>query len=212
WFDFLPFYHMGARVNYKIIDAVAFNYWIINGTQQTEPFNGFKDQFFGLTLTPNKNINWNINYYLGQEHPDVVFFPFGGAPPNSPTFQGLPFQPIPNAPNGRLHIFDSYITWQSTPKLAFVLEGDYVNERLLKNSAPSTVWGGAAYAQYRFTPKDALALRVEYLGDHGGVYTGETPAPTETPPAAGPQLPSGFLRQRPLRRAFSDQAGLFVAT
>src|SRR5215472_11495493 len=48
WFDFLPFYHMGARVNYKFNDRVGFNYSVVNGTQQVEPFNGFKDQFFGI--------------------------------------------------------------------------------------------------------------------------------------------------------------------
>jgi Putative beta-barrel porin-2, OmpL-like. bbp2 len=205
WFDFLPFYHMGARVNYKFNDAVAINYWIVNGTQQTEPFNGFKDEFVGLTLTPTKTINWNINYYLGREHPDVVFFPSGGAPPNSPTFQGLPFQPIPNAPTGRLHIFDSYITWQSTPKLAFVLEGDYVNERLLKESAPSTVWGGAAYVQYRFNPKNALAARGEYLADQGGLYSGKTEALKEITVTYGYKLSSGFLVQTEFRRDFSNQ-------
>jgi hypothetical protein len=205
WFDFLPFYHMGARVNYKFNDAVAFNYWIVNGTQQTEPFNGFKDQFLGLTLTPSKTISWNVNYYLGQEHPDVVFFPFGGAPPNSPTFQGLAFQPIPNAPNGRLNIIDSYITWQATPKLTFVAEGDYVVERLLKESAPSTVSGGAAYVQYRFTPKDALAARFEYLGDQGGLFSGKTQALKEITATYGHKLISGFLVQTEFRRDFSNQ-------
>jgi Putative beta-barrel porin-2, OmpL-like. bbp2 len=205
WFDFLPFYHMGARVNYKFNDAVALNYWVVNGTQQTEPFNGFKDQFFGLTLTPTKTINLNVNYYLGQEHPDVVFFPNGGAPPNSPTLQGLPFQPIPNAPNGRLNIFDSYVTWQSTPKLAFVLEGDYVIERLLKESAPSTVWGGAAYVQYRFTPKDAFAARGEYLADPNGLYSGKSEALKEITLTYGHKLISGFLVQTEFRRDFSNQ-------
>ncbi len=60
WFDFLPFYHMGARVNYKFSDAVALNYWVTNGTQQTEAFNNFKDQFVGLTLTPSKSVTWNV--------------------------------------------------------------------------------------------------------------------------------------------------------
>jgi hypothetical protein len=205
WFDFLPFYHMGARVNYKFNDEVALNYWVVNGTQQTEPFNGFKDQFFGVTLTPTKAINWNVNYYLGQEHPDVVFFPNGGAPPNSPTFQGLPFQPIVNAPNGRLHIFDTYITWLSTPSLTFVLEGDYVVERLLKESAPFTVWGGAAYVQYRFTPKDALAARSEYLADQGGLYSGKTEALKEITLTYSHKLISGFLVQTEFRRDFSNQ-------
>ncbi|HEY6271175.1 MAG TPA: porin [Terriglobales bacterium] len=205
WFDFLPFYHMGARVNYKFNDAVALNYWVVNGTQQTEPFNGFKDQFVGLLLTPTKTVNWNVNYYLGQEHPDVVFFSNGGAPPNSPTLQGLPFQPIPNAPNGRLHIFDTYITWQSTPKLAFVLEGDYVIERLLKESVPSTVWGGAAYVQYRFNPKSDLAVRGEYLADQGGLYSGKTEALKEITATYGYKLISGLLVQTEFRRDFSNQ-------
>ncbi len=75
WFDFLPFYHTGARVNYKFNDSIAMNYWITNGTQQTEPFNNFKDQFFGLNLQPRKNIAWTVNYYFGQEHPDSSIYP-----------------------------------------------------------------------------------------------------------------------------------------
>src|SRR5262249_5612680 len=43
WFDFLPFYHMGARVSYRFDDALAVNYWLTNGIQQTETFNNFKD-------------------------------------------------------------------------------------------------------------------------------------------------------------------------
>jgi hypothetical protein len=55
WFDYLPFYHMGLRMNYKVNDALAVNYWVTNGTNQTEAYNGYKDQLFGFVLTPNKN-------------------------------------------------------------------------------------------------------------------------------------------------------------
>jgi Putative beta-barrel porin-2, OmpL-like. bbp2 len=82
---------MGARVNCRVNDAVALNYWLVNGTHQSEPFNGFKDQFFGLSLQPGRKVSWNINYYLGQEHPDVTYYPNGGGPPDSPTVQGVPF-------------------------------------------------------------------------------------------------------------------------
>jgi hypothetical protein len=44
WFNFLPFYHMGVRTNYQFSDKFGINYWVTNGTQQTEAFNGFKDQ------------------------------------------------------------------------------------------------------------------------------------------------------------------------
>jgi hypothetical protein len=72
YFNFLPYYHMGARLHYNFNDKFGVNYWIVNGTNQSEPTNGFKDELFGLVLQPKKTVNWTINYYLGQEHPDTV--------------------------------------------------------------------------------------------------------------------------------------------
>ena len=177
WFYFLPFYHMGARVSYPINKKVALNYWIVNGTNQTEPTNGFKDELFGLAITPNKNLSWTINYYFGQDHPDSIQIPVCGPPPVQP---GLCFQKITPAPDGKTHIFDSYVTWQTTPKLTLQLEGDYVIQRLWENSGPgqsdvpADVWGGAAYAKYQLTPRTYLAGRAEYLNDNGGLFTGIT--------------------------------------
>ena len=110
WFNFLPFYHMGVRTNYQFSDKFGVNYWVTNGTQQTEAFKGFKDQMGGVVLQPHKNINWTVNYYFGQEHPDTTFFLYAPAPvTDPPTLQGVPFLPIQGAPTGRLHIFDSYV-------------------------------------------------------------------------------------------------------
>ncbi|HTU43847.1 MAG TPA: outer membrane beta-barrel protein [Bryobacteraceae bacterium] len=205
WFNFLPFYHMGARVNYKFNDKLALNYWIVNGTQQTEPFNGFKDQFVGFAITPNKNITWNVNYYLGQEHVDVIFFPNGGAPPNLPTEQGVPFEPILNPPAGKLHIFDTYVTWQTTPKFTWALEADDEIERLYTYSAPSHTDGGAGYLRYQLTPKVALAGRAEYLSDRGGLFTGVTQALKETTLTTEYKFADGFLARGEWRRDFSNQ-------
>jgi hypothetical protein len=41
WFDYLPFYHMGARASYQLSNQLGINYWLTNGTQQTEAFYGF---------------------------------------------------------------------------------------------------------------------------------------------------------------------------
>lgn len=205
WFDFLPFYHMGVRANYKFNDKFAFNYWIVNGTQQTEPFNGFKDQFFGLTIQPTKAITWNVNYYLGQEHPDVIFYSNGGAPPGLPTEQGVPFQPIPNPPNGKLHIFDSYVNWQLTSKLTLAGEADYVIERLWPYSAPSHTDGGAAYLKYQLTPKLFFATRAEYLSDRGGLFSGVTQALKEGTATAVYQFVDGFQTRLEYRRDFSNR-------
>jgi hypothetical protein len=203
WFNFLPFYHMGARLNYKLNDTVALNYWITNGTQQTEPFNGFKDQLFGLNIQPHKNVAWTVNYYLGQEHPDVQFLPnYTGT--NLPTAQGIPFEPIPNPPSGKLHIFDSYLTWQASPKLTLGGEGDYVIQRLLTTSAPSHTSGGAGYARYQLTPKLAIAARAEYLSDRGGLFSGATQAIKENTLTLEQKLADGLIMRGEWRRDASN--------
>ena len=103
WFDFLPFYHMGVPASYKLNDQLTLNYWLVNGANQAEATNGFKDELFGFTATPRKTITWNVNYYLGQEHPDRLPVLTSGPLPVQP---GLAFTAIRPAPDGRLHIFD----------------------------------------------------------------------------------------------------------
>jgi hypothetical protein len=174
YFDFLPFYHAGVRTSYKVNDKLAVNYWIVNGTNQSEPTNSYKDELFGFTAQPTKNILWNFNYYVDQDHPDVT------AATNcpAPVQPGLCLQEINPAPDGKQHIFDSYVTWNVTPKLALSLEGDYLISREWANaapgesSAPSHVDRGAAYARYQLTPKMALAGRTEYLSDRGDCSAG----------------------------------------
>jgi uncharacterized small protein (DUF1192 family) len=208
WFDFLPFYHMGVRVSAPISDRFALNYWAVNGTNQVEATNGFKDELFGFTAKPAKNVVWTMNYYLGQEHPDRAVVPPASPIPVQP---GLSFAAIRPAPNGRTHIFDSYVTWQATPKLSFALEGDYFLQRLWRNeapgqsSAPSHVAGGAVYARYQFSPKIALATRAEYLSDRGGLFSGLTQALKENTVTFDYSLADGFLMRYEWRRDFSNR-------
>jgi hypothetical protein len=100
YFSYLPFYHTGARLSYKVGDKLALNYWIVNGTNQAEATNGFKDELFSFALTPNKNVTWNVNYYLGQENPDRVPVAPSGPIPVQP---GLSFAPIIPAPDSEAH-------------------------------------------------------------------------------------------------------------
>jgi len=174
WFNFLPFYHMGFRVKYQVNNKFGLNYWLVNGTNQTEPNNGFKDEMFGFVLTPNKQVAWTMNYYFGQENPDATSTT--DCPP-VPVQPGLCFAPLTPTPQGKLHIFDSYVNWQATPKWTFALEGDYVVERMWatsgpgRNSAPAHTWGGAGYIEYQLSPKTYLAGRTEYLSDNGSFFT-----------------------------------------
>ena len=175
YFYFLPFYHAGARVHYNLTGKLGVNYWIVNGTNQTEPTNGFKDEMFGFVLTPSKTIAWTSNYYFGQEHPDFAL----ANNCSVPLQPGLCVTPIIPAPDGKLHIFDNYATWQVTPKLTLQGEGDYVIQRQWasaspgQSSAPSHVSGGAAWVQYQATPRTSIATRFEYLSDPQGLFSGK---------------------------------------
>jgi len=215
WFDFLPFYHMGVRATYKLNDQMTLNYWLVNGTNQVEATNGFKDELFGFTATPHKTITWNFNYYLGQEHPDRTPVTTGGLIPVQP---GLTFTAIRPAPDGRLHIFDSYVSWQARPKVTLALEGDYVIQREWRNSspgrssAPSHTIGGAAYARYQFTPRIAVGGRAEYLSDRGGLFSGITQALKETTATFDYKFGEGFLMRYEWRRDFSNQPSFFTKT
>lgn len=202
WFNFLPFYHMGVRLGYQVNSKLALNYWVVNGTEQTEPFNNFKDQFVGLALTPTKNISWNVNYYYGQEHPDVQFLSTVNS--NLPNLQGQSFEPIPDAPKGKLNILDTYVTWQKTPRLTLALEADYVIERLNTNSYPQVNWGGAGYTRYQLTPRLAIGARAEYMAD-GGLFSGINQALKETTLTFEQKIVSGFLVREEWRRDFSNQ-------
>ena len=109
---------MGVRVNAPVNDRFAVNYWLVNGTNQVEATNGFKDEIIGFTAKPHKSVTWTFNYYFGQDHPDRTVVPPTGPIPVQP---GLSFQAIRPAPDGRTHIFDSYVTWQATPKLTLAV-------------------------------------------------------------------------------------------
>ncbi len=178
YYYFLPFYHEGLRTNYKLNDKVAVNYWLVNGTDQSEPTNGYKDELFGLALQPAKSLSWTVNYYNGQEHPNTV--PATNC--TVPVQPGLCEAPIIPAPNGKLHIFDTYATWNARSRFTLAGEGDYVIQREWANaapgesSAPSHVIGGAAYAQYQLTPRATLATRGEYLSDPDGLFSKATQA------------------------------------
>ena len=205
YFDFLPFYHTGIRANYQVNDRLALNYWLVNGTNQAEATNGFKDELFGFVVKPRTSITWTFNYYLGQEHPDRIVV----SPVNPiPVQPGLSVHAIRPAPAGRLHIFDSYVIWQLSPKWTMAIEGDYVIERLRRNealarsSATSHVAGGAVYARYQLTQKLGVA---EYLSDRGGLFGGLTQALKETTATLDYKLDDGFLMRYEWRRDFSNQ-------
>jgi putative OmpL-like beta-barrel porin-2 len=207
WFDYLPFYHSGLRAKYTVNDVLAVNLWITNGTQQTEAFNNYKDQLLGVVLTPTPAITWTINHYQGQEHPDVVYLQNPTAAQLSllPNQQGTAILPIPNAPDGKLQISDTYLSWQVTKSLILEAEADYVQERLYSYSTPQRVEGGALYAGYQISPQFAVAMRAEYLADIGGLFSDTTQYLKEGTVTFDYRPVDGFLLRGEFRRDESNQ-------
>ena len=204
FFNYLPFYHFGFRTSYSVNDKLTATHWLVNGANQSEDFNGFKSQAVLLTIKPNARVTLQTNYYAGKEQRDRN-------PALNPGFAPLPTQPglstdvIRPAPEGRFHVLDAYATFNVTDKLTLALEGDYVINRVQKDSAPSRVTGGAVYARHQFTPKFALAGRFEYLSDRGGLFSGATQALKEHTLTAEYKLAEGFLMRGEYRRDYSNR-------
>jgi hypothetical protein len=171
WFNFLPFYHTGFRTTYEFTDTVSLTNWVANGANQTEDFNGFKSTAFLLNLKPAEGISWNLNYYVGREGRDLVPILNPGFPV-LPTQPGLSVTPVDRAPDGRLQVFDTYVSAVVGKKLLLVGELDLVTGRTFRYEALARASGGAAYARYQFTSRFGLGGRFGYINDDGGLFSG----------------------------------------
>jgi hypothetical protein len=201
-FNYLPFYHMGVRANYNLTSKVNFAYWLVNGANQTEDFNGFKSQAFIFTLKPASTVSWNVNYYFGEEARDVEV---NLASPPSPTQPGLPTGNINPAPSGREHVFDTYATWNATPKLTLVGEADFVLNRTYAEQQPGRVAIGAFEFKYALPRDWSVGGRTEYLDDRGGLFSGKTQALKEFTLVTDHMLAPGFFARAEYRRDVSNQ-------
>ena len=203
-FNYLPFYHMGLRANYNVTPKVNVAYWLVNGAQQTEDFNGFKSQAFIFTLKPASTVTWNVNYYFGQEARDVQPTLNPGLP-TAPTQPGLPTTNISPAPNGREHIFDTYATWQATKKLTLIGEADFVLNRSITEQQPGRVAIAALETKYALPHHSAVGGRFEYLDDRGGLFSGSTQALKEVTLLADHTFAAHVLARAEYRRDWSNQ-------
>jgi hypothetical protein len=216
FFNFLPFYHSGLRFKYPINDKVTLMYHFVNGSNQTEDFNRFKSQHVAVMVMPTKRVMWQFNYYFGREQREIL--PDAGSESlnlsthDSASCMGMMTDVGTDAngettitPRGRLHIFDTYASWNVTDKLTVAGEADYVINRVESFSPPSRVVGAAGYVRYYVTPKFALAGRAEYLRDNGGLFSGITQSLKETTVTADYNAAEGFLLRGEWRRDFSNQ-------
>jgi hypothetical protein len=136
----IPFYHVGLRATYTIDPKVALGAQLVNGWNNASENNGDKTVHLSVTLKPNANVTWIANYMFGKEAPDTA------------TVRDV------------RNLFDTTLTWTTTPKLSLQANFDYGKE------GATEWWGIAGYAKYQATPAWALAGRYEYLDDTKGGF------------------------------------------
>ena len=205
FFNYLPFYHFGFRTTYPVNDRLTLTYWLVNGAQQSEDFNGFKSQAAIITIKPVPSVSWNVNYYEGREARDLNPALNPGIP-LLPTQPGLSTATVATLDRSRLHIVDTYVAWTKGAALLGA-EADYV---ALAPEAPaaasSIVKGGAAYAQYRVTPQVQLGARYAYFGDRAGLFSGQQQNLQDLTATATWQPADGMMLRGEWRRDASDHA------
>ncbi len=67
------------------------------------------------------------------------------------------------------------------------------------------VVGGAAYLQYQFNQKFAVATRAEYMSDRGGLFSGITQALKENTVTFDYNVTKGLQMRYEWRRDYSNQ-------
>ncbi|MBX9602762.1 MAG: outer membrane beta-barrel protein [Bryobacteraceae bacterium] len=178
WFNYLPFYHAGIRATLPLNDRLTLGYWLVNGGNQTEDFNGFKSQMVQAVVRPATNLSWTIQYYNGRE-------------------QRGPGQ------DGRTHFADTYASW-NLGRLTLGGELDYAVTRGRARSPAQVVWGGAAYLRWQLSPRSYFGQRYVRLNDRGGAFSGRRQHLTDFTSTFGFRLADGFESRVEYRRDSSD--------
>ena len=203
FFNFLPFYHMGFRNTYSVNDKLSLSYWLINGANQTEDFNGFKSQMAQAVIKPASNLSWTLQYYVGREQRDLTPS-LNPALPAMPTQPGLSATRIVPVSRGRFHAIDTYAFWNATRKLTLGAEFDYVINRVESGGSPQRIAGGAAYLRYQLTPKVYFGQRYVRLNDRAGLFSGVTQNLNDITSTVGFRPADGFEARLEYRRDFSN--------
>ncbi len=145
-FNFLPFYHSGARVTAPLSDKVTLMYMLVNGIQQTEDFNNFKSNQFTAIVKPIPSVTWTANFYFGQEQSD---------------------NGEPDGPNGWFRVLDTYVAVTPTPAWTLGADVSYTTNQVEEGDPSLSLGGVGAYVRYQFDMPVAVAVRYEYVDDEG---------------------------------------------
>jgi hypothetical protein len=143
-----PFTTTGVRLTYPVNESLVVSIGAINS-------------FTGLTADNNsaKSVEWLVSYKPLEQVGLNVYGIFGRESSNTQ----------PGA--GKRVLVGSYVTFQATEQLGFVVEGYYANQENGSgiSSGQNARWNGVAgYGIYDFTDQWGLRVRGEIWEDAGG--------------------------------------------
>ncbi|NIG52572.1 porin [Chitinophaga sp. Cy-1792] len=141
-----PYYEAGAKITWSPNDRWSFAAMYLNGWQRIRKVDGNQTPAFGtqITFKPSDNVLLNWSTYIGNDFPDST---------------------------RKMRYFnDLYGTFNITDKFSLIAGIDYGLQQKEKGSSDYSVWySPIAIAKYAFTPKFAMAGRLEYYNDKDGV-------------------------------------------
>lgn len=145
--DNTPYYESGAKITYGTADGkLTVAGFYLNGWQRINRVDGNSQPAGGIQLTfkPTDKITLNYSNYLGTEGEDDV--------------------------RVRRFYNNFYGIFQITDKLGLIAGFDYGTQQVAKVSEDANeVLAPVVIAQYKFSPKWAMAGRYEYYDDVDGV-------------------------------------------
>ena len=169
----IPFYHFGARANYKFNDKYNATVFVLNGWNNIVDNNSGKTYGFSFVGNPTKAATFTVNYLAGPEEPSGAF----GSDATGTLI---------NVNKTWRQTVDVVASYNPTAKLSFLANVDYgTGDNFITNPVPTpptlspAVWwaGGAGYVKYAIDANDYVAARYEYFEDHDGFMTGLTNRP-----------------------------------
>ena len=173
----VPFTHTGLRLTYAATGQVNLIAGVNRGWDTVSTLGCNNGAIFcdDNSLTIEGGASWNPSKAFGLTVQGYT----GGVPQGSAFAVPGAFVVTPARPQRSL--VDTVITFHATPALTFVLNGDagsqtnsnYVNNLGALVGYGTGTWSGVAgYANYAISSAWSATLRLEYMGDYGGLRTG----------------------------------------
>jgi hypothetical protein len=179
-----PYYHFGARTSFPITTNFSTGLQIINGWNNVEDNNTSKTMGFTTALTTSK-VNWNNNYYVGNEKTDTL----GGVKIKAP---------------GLRHFYDTVLGINPSGKVSGLFNFDYGVEQ--NPGGRSYVFYGYSVAMRALGAENfAFSPRFDWYKDRDGFITGGPPRTLQEFTLTGDyKLKQGLLTRLEYRRDWSN--------